>query len=98
MYTITLADGTELTGLGMNGDNFISNEEIDSSVFENNLSSVIISDGEIEETHGQMALVHLTQMDDEYWFTLRDLSVQELQEMKNRADIEYLALVLDVDV
>ena len=27
-FTITLADGTQLGGLGLNGNNFISNKEV----------------------------------------------------------------------
>lgn len=32
-YTITLADGRKLTGLGKNGDNFVSSEKVDETIF-----------------------------------------------------------------
>ena len=46
MYTITLADGTKIDNLELNGNNFISDTIINDEVFCNNLDTVIISDGE----------------------------------------------------
>ena len=48
-YTITLADGRELTGLLKNGDNFVSSEKVDENIFKDNLSVMAVSDGETEE-------------------------------------------------
>ena len=45
-YKITLADGTELSNLTMNGNNFISEATIDPGIFQSNCSPVVISDGE----------------------------------------------------
>ena len=42
IYKVVLADGTELTGLTCNGNNFISSKPIERSTFENNMSPVII--------------------------------------------------------
>lgn len=51
MYSVKLADGTELKNLKLNGNNFISDTIIDESIFENNLDKVSIIDdeGNIEE-------------------------------------------------
>lgn len=98
IYTVTLADGTQISNLTMNGNNFISTEVIARSVFENNCSPVVISDGEKEETHSAMALIHLTEYERETWFALRDMSNSELEAIKNRSDIEYLALMCDVEL
>ena len=46
MYTIKLYDGTVLDNLELNGNNFISNTIIPGSVFENNLKTVEVFDGE----------------------------------------------------
>ena len=97
-YTVTLADGTELSNLTMNGNNFISKATIDRSVFEDNCSPVVISDGENEETHAAMALIHLTEMEQEFWFALRDITESELEAIKTRSDIEYIALMCDIDL
>lgn len=41
-YTIVLSDGTELTGLTLNGNNFVSQEPIDPDIFKYNTSPVTI--------------------------------------------------------
>ena len=44
IYKITLADGTEIGNLTMNGNNFISAGTIDPGLFQSNCSPVIIND------------------------------------------------------
>ena len=63
-YTITLADGRQLTELGKNGDNFVSTEKIDESIFENNLSTITVSDGETEETFEDMVFIQQMEWSD----------------------------------
>lgn len=79
IYTVTLADGTELPHLRLNGNNFISGSRITHSMFAGNCSTVVISDGETEELHEHMALVQITENDGEYWFVLRDIPEQEIR-------------------
>ena len=48
--TITLADGTQLGGLGMNGNNFFSKTEVTAQTFAGKLSRVVITgDAEADE-------------------------------------------------
>lgn len=98
IYKVTLADGMKLTGLTMNGNNFVSKKSIDKSVFDNNLSPVVITEGTNEETHASMSLIHMTKMGDETWFALRDLTDAELEAIKTRSDIDYIAMMCDVDL
>ena len=99
IFSVTLADGTVLSGLTMNGNNFVSDLTIDKSVFENNLSPVTITEGTAQtEIHSAMALIHATQMGDETWFALRDLTEAELAAIKTRSDIDYIAMMCDVDL
>lgn len=98
MYTIKLVDGTKIENLQLNGNNFISNEPIDASVFEGNCSSVEISDGENISSHQAMELIHLTNRGGEYWFALRGLSNSELEAIKTRSDLEYIALMCDIEL
>lgn len=98
VYSITLADGTEIAGLKLNGNNFVSLVEVSADTFEDNTYPVIISDGETAEEHPYMTLVQVTQMGEEWWFILRDLSQEELRDAKVRADIDYIALMTDVDI
>lgn len=97
-WTITLADGTILEGLTLNGNNYISSTSITESVFDGNLSKVTISDGEHEEIHEDMALVQINKVGTSYWFILRDLTVREIAETRIHADIEYIAMMTNIDL
>ena len=97
-YTVTLADGTELANLRMNGNNFISLDPVKASVFKYNLSPVVISDGEHSEVHENMALVQISQMSDGYYFILRDLTAQELWQAGTDANMAYLSMMTGVDL
>lgn len=96
---ITLADGTMLDKLRINGNNFISDVPVDSSVFDYNCSPVVFSDGNTENTHEHMELIHvIEQPNGEYWIALRDISDKELMGIKMQSDIEYVALMAGVDL
>jgi len=95
-YTVTLADGTVITDLTLNGNNYISKTEINKEVFEDNLYSVTISDGETEEVHSNMELIQLQKYGEEYWFILRDIPSDILEKMKIQADIAYVAMMAGV--
>ena len=97
IYTITLADGTFIENLRLNGNNYISTEPINAVIFEGNCSPVVISDGTRNETHDNMELVQITEVNGEYWFVLRDISLEELKQIKIISDIEYLAMMTGVE-
>lgn len=97
-YSIKLTDGTVIENLRLNGNVFISAEEISADVFEDNCDPVIISDGDETETHPHMDLVAIEQHGDKYWIMLRDRSADELDKLKIAADIEYLAMMTDVEL
>ena len=46
MYKITLADGTTLENLVLNGNNFIAQTAVDDAFFKGNMASVTITDTE----------------------------------------------------
>lgn len=98
-YKITLADGTEIKDLKLNGNNYISKTELTEETFDDNLSGVAItgSDGS-EKTLGESKLVQIMEYDGEYWFILQEYSQDELTKMKNRADIEYIAAMASIDL
>lgn len=98
VYSVTLADGTIIKNLRLNGNNFVSDAPIDKSVFDGNCHSVTIFDGETETVHENMECVQVTQMGAEYWFVLRELSESELKEAKMQASIEYIAMMCDVEL
>lgn len=98
IYTITLEDGTIIDNLGLNGNNFISKTEIIPEIFERNLGVVYINDGEINEEHKNMDLVQITRMGEEWWFILRDIPENEIENAKLRADVDFLAMMTDVEI
>lgn len=87
-YTITLADGTKLENVMVNGDNFIVDYEITVDTFKGNLSSVTISGSESPDVftgvHPHMELLALQHGEPymqpgEYWFVLGDVPEEELR-------------------
>lgn len=98
IYSVTLSDGTVIDRLRMNGNNFISKDPIDPEMFEGNLAVVVINDGETEETRKNMELVQVTRMGEEYWFVLRDVPASEIANAKLRSDLDYLAMMADVEI
>lgn len=95
MYSITLADGTVLGNLVLNGNNFISDTPLDASVFEGNLQTVRITGPGFDETFKDMDLAALQIYDGKYWFVLRQLSEQEIKERRMMADINALFATSD---
>lgn len=59
IYKITLADGTVIDNLKLNGNNFISPVEIDETIFDGNCLNVTINDGEKDDVHTNMELVQI---------------------------------------
>lgn len=99
VYKITLADGTVIDNLTLNGNNFISKLPIDESVFTGNCHSVTINDGTVDEVHNDMELVQIVHAEDgDYWFVLRDISPEELSKMKLQSDLEYVAMMTGVEL
>ena len=97
IYKITLADGTTIDNLKLNGNNFISKESLDPEIFRGNCSPVTINDGSKDEVHNYMELVQITtDSGGDYWFVLRDISTEELARIKMQADIEYVAMMAGV--
>lgn len=77
MYKITLNDGTVLENLELNGNNYISEQVIEDSVFTGNLDTVTISDGETTETFTDMKLMSNRVDGGKSWFVLGEKTAQE---------------------
>lgn len=103
MYRIKLSDGTIIDNLGMNGNNFVSATELTPEIFEGYLSPVIITnlDTDYEEVHEHMELVQIVNTyytEGNWYFILRDLTEEELRWAKVMGDIDYLAMMSDVEL
>lgn len=82
-YTITLADGRKLTGLSKNGDNFVSAEQVDESIFEDNLSTMTVSDGETEVQYRDVEFIQQQEWVDGSWY----LAFREITESEKREKV-----------
>lgn len=100
MYTITLADGTKLENLELNGNNFVSKTAIDESIFTSkNLKRVTIVDEDgVTQILEYQVLEQLVQYDDEYHFILRDRTSDEDFKEDINAKIDYLAMMMEVEL
>lgn len=93
--TIALSNGTTLTDLEMNGNNYITRQQISEETFQDGLSPVMIG----EEEHPEMVLVQVQEHEDgRFWFILRDATPEEIFNAKVRSDIEYLAMMTEVEL
>lgn len=98
-YKIELSDGTVLENLKLNGNNFISETPVSEETFAGKLSAVVFSDNEGHtESHSNMELVQVIFSENAYWFILRDMTADEIAKIKNRADLEYLAMMVGVEL
>lgn len=77
MYKITLADGTKLENLELNGNNYIAPGIVEDSVFADNLDHVTITDGETTEIFTDMRLMSNRVDKGRSWFVLGEKSAQD---------------------
>jgi len=84
MYTIKLNNGTIISNLVLNGNNFISDKIISDDIFTNNLDKVEISDGKSTQIYQDMMLVANRVIDGKSWFIL----AEKTQEQKEKEALE----------
>ena len=103
MYTITLPGGKVLSGLGLNGNNFVSREAVSAGDFEHLPGAVEIAyDGDAPDvggltgTHACMELVQVKKYADGWYFILRDVEATEYERLASQ--IEYLAMMMEVEL
>ena len=78
MYTITLANGKNLTGLDMNGTNYVSKEKVDETIFKDNLYTMKVSDGETETTYTDMVFIQQMEWaDGTFYLAFREKTKEE---------------------
>ncbi len=98
IYTITLADGTELANLHMNGNNFVSQTEVTEDMFDENLSEITINDGHEDHVMENMELIQVAHYTDGWYFILREIPADVLERRQIQSDIDYIAMMADIDL
>ena len=94
MYVVKLADGTELKGLELNGNNFVSDAIIDDEVFKNNLDTVIITNEEGSTIYNNMKLIQNKVYGTQSWFILAEKTKDEIDKEQREAVLAGLAYEL----
>lgn len=77
MYSVKLADGTELINLVLNGNNFISNTIVDDNIFKDNLGNVTITNPEGVVEYEDMKLIQNKVYGTQSWFILAEKTKEE---------------------
>ena len=95
MYTIKLNNGTIISNLVLNGNNFISDKIISDDIFTNNLDKVEISDGKSTQIYQDMMLVANRVIDGKSWFILAEKTPEqkEKEEFENNIADIYATLI-----
>lgn len=97
MYTITLADGRTISDLELNGTNYVSEVKVDEHIFEHNLSTMRVSDGENENTYTDMIFVQQMEIDGKYYLAFRvKTQTEKLAEsiIKNSSSVTDMQMAL----
>ena len=103
-FTIALADGTSIGGLGLNGHNFVSQSEVTPEMFAGKLGHVTITGPEDADAagllgeHEHMELIQIAHYDDGWYFVLRDIPAEKLEKLKLRGDIAYIAMMAGIEL
>lgn len=99
IYTITLADGTVLNNLRLNGNNFVSETEVTEDMFAGKLKRVVISDGENEQVLNYAELIQIAHYGDNGWyFILREIPADVLEKARFEATLDYIAMMAGIDL
>lgn len=104
LYEIILSDGSRLTNLKLNGNNFVSETEVTEDMFEGKLDEIRITDHQGYDqtfTNMQLAFIQYYDMDgmmSGYYFVLSEIPREELRWMALESTMEYLAMMSDIDL
>lgn len=91
---ITFKNGLEIEA-EVNGSCYIVDSKPEFPV---DLSEVTVTAGEDEKVLHEVEVNEAASVDGRYWFALRELTEQELKDIKTQADIQYLAMMTDVEL
>lgn len=103
-YSITLSNGIIINNLRINGNIFITDEYIDLQYFEKTFPKITVDTPNIEGDEYEMAIYEnaylylVSNMEKETWFALATKTQEELQRTKLRSDVDYIAMMTDIEL
>ena len=89
---IKLQNGIVLDNLTLNGNNYISENLIDSSVFENNLGLIYIDEVE----HKNIKLIQNVVYEGKSWFILSEKTEEELLKERLKSTEDAMLMLMDM--
>lgn len=94
-YNIELASGKEFRNLRLNGNNYVSVEEVTEDDFDD-LSEVTITDseGNVQVLHN-VELLQVQQYEDGFYFILAEMPEAKVRAMATEAQIMFTAIATD---
>lgn len=98
MYKITLADGTALENLVLNGNNFIAQTAVSDAVFKDNMTTVTITnleDGTAEQIEDGVLLSNIVR-DGKSWLVLGQKSAEQKEQETRDKEIAELRRAMAV--
>lgn len=99
VYTMTFSDGSKLTRIRKNLSTYVSDDPIDPRDYSDKLDHVTISNGsQIEILENVEMIPVIGQTEDDTWFILRPIDPMVLFQKTTEANIEYLAMMMDVEL
>ena len=90
---IAFADGTSINA-ELNGDSYITDTKPD---FPDDLSTVTITGPKTNVTIENARIVTCASVDGRFWFAILPTPQKEIETVKLRADLDFLAAMVDVE-
>ena len=83
----------------MNGNNYVSEEKVDESVFVDNCTPLVIScdDGSEEILEHGVFEQHMEWPDGTWYLTFREKTPDEIRADRMQSQIDYIAMISDID-
>ena len=106
-YTVTLSNGKVFSGLKMSGDCFVSRTPVSRDMFDGGLSKVTVKGVPASDEKDILPVSYelkacevacLFKSDGEYYFAVDAPDEKELALMQLKADIEYVAMMSEVEL
>jgi len=91
----------EINGLDMNGSNYVSENEIDTSKWPEIFKLTVKRNNEVFETYEHAKLIQQIQYswdNNRFYLAFCPISTDQVEKLKMKSDLEYLAMMTDVDI
>ena len=103
MYTITLNDGTKISGLTFENNLLMSDAELRSDMFRGKLAPVTITSdddnfNEITGIHPHMEVCYIREIEGKFGLALADIPDERWEFEKLRANQEFIAMMTGIQL